>query len=143
MLNKKIDVEKKTSKSKKINIKKSDKRKKTLNPNLLNPIYRIRIYTYILTTFLALYLISLIYVIHQNRYFIATKINHINIIKEQFKNDEIINEYKVNDNIESNSGYGDDNYITKFVNNKISFYNLSYIPKNLVKVESDYVEDIK
>ncbi len=129
--------------NKKIGVKNNGKSKKSFNPNLFNPIYRIRIYTYIFTAFLALYLISLIFVIHQNRYFIASKINHINFIIEQVKDDEIINEYKVNDNIKSSSGYGDDDYITKFVNNKISFYNLSYVPKNLVKVSSDYVADIK
>lgn len=123
-------------------------KKKSLNQVLFNPIYRIMIYVYIFTFFIVWYLIFLIFIIHQNRHFIATKINHINFIKEQVKDDEIINEYKVNeykvnDNIKSNLAYGDDDYITKFVNNKISFYNLSYIPKNLVKISSDYVVDIK
>lgn len=122
--------------------------KNIFNKKLFKVHSKIRLYVYTFTIFLILYLIALIFVIHQNRHFIATKINHINFIKEQVKDDEIINEYKVNeykvnDNIKSNLAYGDDDYITKFVNNKISFYNLSYIPKNLVKISSDYVVDIK
>ena len=134
---------KKTGKSKKININKNDKRKKTFNPNLFNPIYRIRIYAYIFTFFLVLYLVSLIFVIHQNRYFIATKINHINFVKEQVKDNQIIEENEIINNDIVKKNYGDDSPITKFVNNKISFYNLSYVPKNLINVSSDYVADIK
>ncbi len=132
MLNKKMNVEKRIN-----------KRKKSFNPNLFNPICRIRIYIYTFATFLILYLLSLIFVIHQNRYFMATKINHIGFVLKQIQNKEVVEESKIIYNVGLNSDYGDDSSITKFVNNKISFYNLSYIPNNLVGISSDYIEDIK
>lgn len=36
-----------------------------------------------------------------------------------------------------------DNSITKFVNNKVSFADIKYIPENLVSIKSDYITDSK
>ncbi len=36
-----------------------------------------------------------------------------------------------------------DDSLTKFVNNKTSFTDMKYVPKNLIKLEWEYIEDIK
>ncbi len=43
----------------------------------------------------------------------------------------------------NNFDFLSDNSITKFVNNKVSFSDLKYIPENLVSIKSDYITDSK
>ena len=63
-------------------------------------------------------------------------------IKELFIDKNKIEELKEKNNLKSYNLKNDDS-LTKFVNNKISFNEPDYIPNNLENISSDYIFDIK
>lgn len=95
-----------------------------------------KVYLYLFSIFLWVYFLCLIYFLHINRKLI-NNINHYYVFSQVNNHlDENLIDNELIDMISDNS-------ITKFVNNKVSFNNLSYIPKDLVSISSKYVLDIK
>lgn len=91
---------------------------------------RARVYLYTITLFFSIIFICIIYISHQNRAFINNEIKqNYYYILPVFQN--------------QNLDFETDSSITKFVNNKVSFNHLSYVPDNLEYVSSSYVSDSK
>lgn len=105
---------------------------------LVNPKYRFRIYFYSLAIFIFWYIICLIYVIHENRYYVATEIKPVIFVYDRKSLD-----YYDADITNIKFNLVTDNSITKFVNNNISFNDISYVPIDLEKISWDNIIDLK
>nr|MDD3720370.1 M15 family metallopeptidase [Candidatus Gracilibacteria bacterium] len=90
---------------------------------------KVRVYVYIFTIFFTIIFLCIIYLSHQNRIL-------LNTIKYYYP---VVNNSKIITELD----FQNDDSITKFVNNKVSFNNLSYIPSDLESISSTYVFDSK
>jgi len=103
---------------------------------------RIRIYFYLISIFIIILLFYFIFVVHKSRNFINTEIFYY---YPDYYSSWIIQWIPTmfDAKVDNTYDFESDSSITKFVNNKIWFKKLDYIPDDLDKVASDYVLDIR
>lgn len=116
-------------------------KKFNLNPHLFKPVHRIRVYVYVFLAFAIWVILSFLLVIHESRYYICTQIKQPSFIFSTKKDTDKTIDVKNILDIKFKSEV--DSSITKFVNNKKWFNNLTYKPRNLEKIAWDYVTDVK
>ncbi len=117
-------------------------KKFSFNPKLFNAVHRVRIYIYVFLAFFVGFILSFLFVIHESRYFMCTQIRQPSFIyNENLVNSS--NSINVKNILDIKFKSEVDSSITKFVNNKKGFNNLSYKPRNLEKIIWDYIIDSK
>ncbi|MDD3301934.1 MAG: M15 family metallopeptidase [Candidatus Gracilibacteria bacterium] len=103
---------------------------------------RVRVYFYMISAFIIVLLLYFIFVVHYSRNFINTKIYYY--YPDHYSSGIIQGGTLLSDDkFDNNYDFDTDSSFTKFVNNKVGFNKIDYIPDDLEKIESDYVLDIR
>ena len=97
--------------------------------------------SYLVSFFLLFFSALLIYIDYNNAQKIYDSIQTVDLEELVIKIDKQIEQAKLE--YIQNLDYTNNSSLTKFVNNKVSFDWLDYVPEDLVSISSDYVYDTK